>query len=193
MNLIQKTTLTILLLFQVSTLPSKVQMSDPLFAISYDPQKVHFAPPPSGLATRCPELRKTYVKAWSYGHLEASGADYFLISGMMRYHDNASGAPTAISPDETGGLVVELRANECRVDQADYFFNQQVNPARNATPIVASRSVIVTFLQRVFETYAKAFGGREKFLRQVDETAIGPPIVLEQLKQYEKASHGGNL
>lgn len=164
---------------------SQAKMEDPLFGILYDPQEIHFESAPSTLLKRCPQLRERYVKAWVYGHLKTSDGEYFLISGLMEYHDAKTGAMT-IAPEETDGTAVALRGSKCLTDDADYFLSQQINPAKVATPIMVPKSVLNGILQDAFRRYATAFGGKRRFLKQVAPDAIGPHVVLEQLKIFEK-------
>ena len=160
-------------------------MGDPLFAISYDPQNVRFESLPASLISKCPELQGRYTQAWVYGQLKTADSEYFLIAGLMQYHDEATGAPTSIAPEEDGGLVIALRGRKCLVDQEDYFFDQKVNPARGATPITAPRMVLIGILQDALRRDADAFGGKQAFLKLVHRDAIGPPLVREQLELYD--------
>ncbi len=165
---------------------SRHMMDDPLFGIRYDPQKVHFERVPSSLLKRCPGLTGQYVVAWVYGHLKTTDSEYYLISGFRQYRDQVTGVPAGIAPDETDGLAVALRGSRCRVDLADDFLDQKVSRAKDATPIMAPKSAVAEILQDAFEKYAEAFRGKQKFLSQVDLNVIGPRIVVEQLKVYEK-------
>lgn len=164
---------------------SRHKMGDPLFGIVYDPQEIHFEAAPGRLLKRCPALEKRYVKGWVYGHLKAGDVEYFLISGLMEYHDEPNGAVN-IATDETGGMAVALRGTTCRMDNAEYFLSQKINPATVATPIRVRKSVLNGILQDAFRRYSTAFGGKQKFLKQVTPDAIGPRVVLEQLKVFEK-------
>lgn len=167
---------------------SRHTMDDPLFAIRYDPQEVHFENVSSSLLKRCPRLRGQYVVAWVYGHLKTTDSEYYLISGLRRYRDQVTGATTGLAPDETGGLAVALRGSTCRADLSDDVLDQKVSRANDATPITVPKSIVVEILQDAFERYARAFGGKQKFLSQVTPDAIGSHVVLEQLEVYEKKS-----
>ncbi len=173
---------------------SRKLMVDPLFAISYNPQNVRFESLPASLVGKCPELRGRYTQGWVFGHLKtAADSEYFLISGMVQYRDAVTGAPTSIAPDETAGLAVAFLGSKCLVDQADYFLTQKINPANSATPIMASESVLTGILKDAFKRYAEAFGGKKTFLKLAHEDAIGPPVVLEQLKLYKtEPLHNGD-
>jgi hypothetical protein len=185
MRLLLAGALTVVLFAATSTAPSP-KMSDPLFAIEYDPQKVHFEKIPSLLAARCESVRGYYVAAWVYGHLKSTNSEYFFISGLITYHaDDATGAATDIGPEEDDGLIVALQGSQCLVDQAGYFFSQQINPARGATPIKAPESVVNKILQDAFETEAKAFGARERYLKLADPKVLVGPAV-EQFGIYRK-------
>jgi len=178
----------VILVSTLATGQSRHMMDDPLFAIRYDPEEVHFESVPSSLLKRCPRLRGQYVVAWVYGHLKTTDSEYYLISGLRQHRDQVTGATSDIAPDETGGLAVALRGSTCRVDLTDDVLDQKVSPAKDATPIAVPKSVVGEILQDAFERYAKAFGGKQKFLSQVAPGAIGPHVVLEQLEVYEKGS-----
>jgi hypothetical protein len=183
--------LTVVLL-SVVTLPTLATaqhlMEDPLFGITYDTHEVNFHPIPQLLQTHCSYLKAHYVRGWIYGHFKTDDSEYFLVSGLMAYH-GGSNVTSNIAPDESGGLAVALREQKCLVDQADYFLTQRANPAARTATITASRPVLDGILKDAFERYVKAFGGRENFLKRVTPEAIGPQIVLEELKVFEGKSN----
>src|SRR5271168_2389322 len=76
------------------------RMVDQLFGILYDPQKIHFERMPQTLPAKCPGLRGRYVDAWVYGHLKTADSEYFLISGLMEFHEDKPGGARSVAPDE---------------------------------------------------------------------------------------------
>lgn len=60
--------------------PPTQLMTDQLFGIPYDPQKVHFEKMPPRLALQCPRLHDRYVTAWVYGHFKTADSEYFRTS-----------------------------------------------------------------------------------------------------------------
>lgn len=165
--------------------PAQHVMPDPFCSVSYDPQSVHFEKMPTDLISRCPKLRGRYVAAWVYGHLKTSDSEYFLISGLMQFHDEETGRATSIAPEEGDGLAVALRGSTCLVDQADYFLSQAINPAKKATPIVAPPGVVSGILHDGFKRCAAAFGGKQEFLKRVKPGVAIPPVE-EQLEIFKK-------
>jgi hypothetical protein len=165
-------------------------MTDQLFGISYDPEKVHFERMPPTLPGKCPRLQGRYVAAWVYGHFKTADSEYFLISGLMEFQEDKPGGARTIAPEEGDGLVVELRGSQCLVDQAGYFLMQGVNPGKTATPIMVPKSVLTGILQDSFKRYVVAFGGRQEFLSRVKPIKPNAllPIVREQLEIFEKDS-----
>lgn len=176
------------LLLCASAVPASAQqqkMSDPLFGILCDPQKMHFDKVPSDLVSACSKLRGRYVAAWVYGHLKTSDSEYFLISGLMEFRaDDAQGTRT-IAPEEDGGLIVAITSSGCRVDLDEYFFPQEINPAKKATPITASPAVVNGILQDAFQKYVTAFGGKQAFLKLVKRGVAVPPV-QDQLDLFAK-------
>jgi hypothetical protein len=178
----------IVILFSMrSVAQSPTLMGDPLFGIAYDPQKVHFEELPAGLQQKCAKLKGRYVAAWIYGHFKTTDSEYFLISGLMEFQEDKPGAGRSISPEEDDGLIVAIQGSKCLVDQAGYFYYQEINTAKNATPIKAPASVVSGILQDAFSRDVSAFGGRQEFLKQVDRDAL-LPIVRTELEKFEKES-----
>jgi hypothetical protein len=180
--------LVLLVLTASISASAQQRMADQLFGILYDPEKVHFDRMPSTLPEKCPSLRGRYVAAWVYGHFKTVDSEYFLISGLMEFREDTPGGARTIAPEEGDGLAVALQGSRCLVDQAGYFFDQGVNSAKNATPIMVPTSVLTGILQDAFKRYVVAFGGRREFLEHVNPRAA-LPLVREQLEIFEKEPH----
>jgi hypothetical protein len=161
-------------------------MSDQLFGISHDPQKVHFEKMPPRLLKECAELRGRYLAAWIYGHFKTGDSEYFLISGLMKFHSEEPGGPTSIAPEEGDGLIVALRDSKCLVDEAGYFFTQKINPAKHATPVMVPPTAFSAIFQDAFKRYVTAFGGKQEFLKHVKPNVAFPPV-QEQLEIFRKS------
>jgi hypothetical protein len=163
----------------------QVMMTDPLCGISYDPQTVHFEKLPARLVKLCPDLRGRYVAAWTYGSFKANGTEYFLLSGLMEFHEEKPRGARSIAPDEGDGLVAAIQGSKCIVDQTGYFLMQTVNTANGATAIMVPRPVVTGVLQDAFKRYVVAFGSKEEFLKHVKAKAL-LPIVREELESFER-------
>jgi hypothetical protein len=72
------------------------------------------------------------------------------------------------------------------VDQASYFFDQTINPAKTATPIMVPKSVLTGILQDAFKRYVIAFGGKQEFLKRAKPSAA-LPFVREQIEIFARA------
>jgi hypothetical protein len=158
-------------------------MSDPLFGIAYDPQRVHFERMPARLTQACKELRGRYVAAWSYGHFRDADAEYFLIAGLMEFHSEEPGGPTSIAPEEGEGLLVELSASRCYVNEANWSTPEEV--AEGATPAPIPLAVMNGLLSDAFKKYATAFGGKQEFLKHI-MPGVAWPRVQQQLDIFAK-------
>jgi hypothetical protein len=180
-------TLCVALLCSAKIALAQKLMTDPLFGISYDRQKVSFERMPAALTESCPRLRGRYVAAWVYGHLKTPDSEYFLLSGLMESHADEPGGARTVAPDEGGGVAVALRGSGCSVDQSEYFLTQEVNPGKTATPIMVPKAVLAGILQDSFKKYVVAFGGEQEFLKHVNRKAA-LPVVREQLETFEKDS-----
>jgi hypothetical protein len=160
-------------------------MGDPLFGITYDPLKVHFEKLSPTLSEKCTKLKGKYVAAWIYGHFKTADSEYFLISGLIQVQEDKPGGAWSIVQEDDDGLIVALQGSKCLVDQAGYFYEQKINPARTATPITAPPSVVSGILQDAFRRDVVAFGGKQEFLKQVKPNAV-LPIVRGEFEKFEK-------
>jgi hypothetical protein len=84
-------------------------------------------------------------------------------------------------------LIVALQGSKCLVDQAGYFFQQKINPARTATPITAPATVVSGILQDAFRRDVTAFGGKQEFFKQVERDVL-LPVVRTEFEKFEKES-----
>lgn len=175
------------LLCSAKTATTQKLMTDPLFGISYDREKVSFERMPGALTESCPRLRGRYVAAWVYGRLKTPDSEYFLISGLMESRADEPGGAVTVAPDEGGGVAVALRGSGCAVDQSEYFLTQEVNPGKTATPIMVPKAVLVGILQDAFKRYVIAFSGKQELLKHVKPKAL-LPVVREQFEVFEKNS-----
>jgi hypothetical protein len=159
-------------------------MDDPLFGISYDPQKVHFEEAPALISKVCPSLRGR--KLWVYARSKAADTEYFIVSGYVKFRPDGPG-PAGIEPDF--GVAISLRGTSCTTDQAEYFLRGEINPARRATPIKVSEDILNAIVADALNRYSKAFGGKTNFLELLsgDHSREGlPPVLQRQLEQFEK-------
>jgi hypothetical protein len=156
-------------------------MDDPLFAIRYDTAKVHFESMPISLVKRCPDLRNRYTDAWIYGHTETMDAEYFIVSGLVKYFDEETGKETGVYPD-IDGLIIAIHGPTCSVEAEDSFYWMKNSPVWN----LPEAALAADALQR----YAKAFGGKRTFLKNVptkDRENLAPEM-RKQLEIFEKQS-----
>jgi hypothetical protein len=162
---------------------TRALMSDPLFAIHYDTQKGHFEMMPASLLKGCPELHNQYVEGWLYAHARTAGAEYFIVSGTVKSHDQENGQETgAVHPDITGAIVA-LRGSTCSVKAQDSFYWINDSPVWNL-PEAALNEMAMDALHR----YTKAFGGKRKFLKSVTHRERLAPVLRKQLDIFERQS-----
>jgi hypothetical protein len=176
-----------LLLGLIATAAASAQhmMSDPLFGISYDPQKIHFEKMPLRLTQVCGELRGRYVAAWSYGRFQDADGEYFLISGLMEFHSEEPDGVTSIAPEEGEGLLVELSASRCYVNEANWSTPEEVR--KGATPPPIPPAVMNGLLSDAFKKYTIAFGGKQEFSRHI-KPGVAFPYVDRQVEIFAKRS-----
>jgi hypothetical protein len=161
---------------------------DPFFGIKFDPSKAHFENMPLLLKNQCSEIRAHYAKAWVLAHLKTVDAEYFILYGYIKVPSEKHPGTFSVELEEDDGLIVALQGSTCRVDQWQFFFRKELNPATNATPVRASEEVMNEIAADLFERYAKAFGGKEPFLKHVTKDNIEelPPFLQKRLEAFEK-------
>lgn len=155
-----------------------------IFAVEYDPSRVHFERIPASIIGSCPNLQDRYVEGWVYGHLKTDSTEYFVVSGLMQFEEDKPGGARTIAAEEGDGIAVALRVSTRLVDQADYFFDQKVNPAKHATRITAPKSDLIGIMQDAFKRCAIAFEGKQECLKRAHPDAIGPETIRQQLEIF---------
>lgn len=176
--------LSIALLSPTGKTQQQQPMEDPLFGISYNPNKVRFEPVTTSLSEQCTELRTKYDRAWIYGHWKGVDAEYFIVSGLAKFHHEESGAPY-VAPDF--GTAVELTSSRCISAHIDYLMLGDA--AVGTHPFVGLNDTILAHISEdALERYAKAFGGKINFLDHLPKKNRDnlPPALQKQLEIFEK-------
>lgn len=179
-----------LFLLSTSFAAAQSRLVDPFFGIEYDPEKVHFDRMPLLIERQCPELRDHYAKAWVFSHLKTPDIEYFILYGYIKVPSEDHPGAVLTQLEEDDGLIVAIESSSCHVDQWQFFFRKEANPARGATPIKAPDAILNAIAEDLFERYARAFGGKKTFLERVTKQAREelPPILQRQLEVFEKAA-----
>lgn len=167
------------------------QIVDPFFMIQYDPDRVHFETMPDSLRKRCPEVGKRYQKAWVYSQMTARRKQYFILYGFIKIRQANNSEKAAVELEEDDGAIVEVSGKGCKMDQWQFFLRNEINPARDATPISVPDVVRREIAAQVLQSYTKAFGSKSAFLQKIRPDAREglPPVLKEELEQFEKLSN----
>lgn len=176
-----------LLLSGTTMVIAQSTITDPFFLITYDYQKIHFEEMPSYLEKQCTDLRHRYTHAWVYSHVKTADADFYVIYGKMRVADESRPGASYEDVEEGDGLSVALRGSKCFVDQTDFFFEQKINPAHDATPISASNPLLAQIADDLLRRYVLAFGSKAEFLKKVSPNAIDgmSPIIKARFEKFK--------
>jgi hypothetical protein len=127
-------------------------MSDPVFGMTYDLQKVHFETAPASIGRLCPEARgETY---WLYAYRKEGDAEYFILSNFR----------SVIS-----GAGVVLKGGRCTEALPDWILSggEIATPQRTDRSIKFTEAVEHGLAKDLLRRYSVAFGGRESFLNEV--------------------------
>ncbi len=148
-------------------------MSEPVFGITYDPEKVHFDYAPSWLASRCHE-KGANRKFWLYAYLKDGDTEYFVVSDRV---------------SEESGIGFVVRGQKCSDGLPEWVLtgDAQYNGDKS---IKFSAVVLKAIAQDVFRRYTAAFDGKKNFLQKVHHdhftTADLLPPFRAEFERFEK-------
>jgi hypothetical protein len=179
--------LLLLLLGNVVAAPQSTgnHVVDPFFLIEYDPANVHFDHIPKLIVSRCTQLRNSYVEGWVYGHLKTHEAEYFIVDGLVKVESQEPPGHVSVIQDDGFGFIVEIRPEECLVDPTPYVFFPELN--KGVKPRVhTSDELLDAISAELLERYARAFGGKQSFLRRIQNVRREklPESLRRQLKSF---------
>lgn len=169
---------------------------DPFFLVEYDLAHVHFDSMPAFIGHECPQMRDHYVRAWVYGHLKTSEAEYFIVDGYVKIESDDRPGVFSVVPEDGSGFLIEIRAEGCLVDPTPYAFFPELNKAKSGIHI--PDSVLDAISSELLERYAKAFGGKKAFLTSIGRVKREdlPASLRKELEIYEKpgrSAYGGRV
>jgi hypothetical protein len=168
--------------------PSTHRIVDPFFLIEYDPTNVHFDTIPPLIENRCPQLRGYYVKAWVYGHLKTHESEYFIVDGYVKIESEDHPGHFSVVQDDGYGYIIEIRAGGCVVEATPYVFFPDLNKGKNsAAKLHISDAVLAAISAELLERYARAFGGKNQFLKKIKTSGLSnlPSLIKKQLEEFD--------
>jgi len=192
---------------------TKHPMFDPLFAMSYDPQLIHFELAPASIGQLCSDLRGR--KLWVYAEWTSGETKYFIVSGFIVNHPDGPGKGD-ISPDEDG-VAVALQGSKCTTDDAAWVMSGEIDangkaklpeafpealPGHGAHRVCdkygtchyevrshQAEAVLEGLASDVLERFSKAYGGKQGFLSVLQKSGPHPdlpPVLRSRLDEYRK-------
>lgn len=153
-------------------------MTDPLFGISYDPAEMKFEEAAT-VREKCPQIQDQF--AWIYAHLSTRNTEYFILSGLTHVCPDGPGV-CHTSPD-IAGTIVASRGSKCSVESVDSFYWRTGDTLWNLP-----QRDLDEFARDALRRYAKAFGSKRAFLRNVTHREYLAPTLRQQLEIFEKQS-----
>lgn len=123
---------------------------DPVFALTYAPEKVHFDPAPTDLLATCPELvnERWSRQLWIYAENRTPEGTFLVIGG---FYASRPPAPAKLEIDPKGA-VTEITASGCKL----------LGPAREVFQYpegLVAAPVLKALAFDLVRRYRNAFGG----------------------------------
>jgi hypothetical protein len=123
---------------------------DPVFGLTYSPDKIPFDPAPADLLAQCPALANAHWtrKLWIYGEAPSRDTNYLVVGG---FYAARPPAPQQLETDPTGA-VIETTAAGCTL----------LGPAREVLQYpegLITQPVLRSLATDLVRRYRAAFGG----------------------------------
>jgi len=152
-------------------------MSDPLFGISYDTNKIRFERLPAALARKA-ELSKD-LPQWIYARSESAAGTFYIVSGFLRVESDDPAHPGSTVEADFGAV---LRQNGDKVEVLcvpDLLFDKDSPvPAAELQPLLAD----------AVKRYVAAWGGKPALqaeLSGIKQKDVVPVALHEALRAQD--------
>jgi hypothetical protein len=153
---------------------------DPVFGVPYDAKQVHFEDAPAKIGELCTDLRGKGRTFSLYAYWGAGDMEYMVVSD-------------AVSQDTGVGVV--LHGDVCYETTAEdlmngvYFSNPKKGEAQKQ--IEALHDALNGLAADLLRRYTVAFGGKQKFLRELHklphfDPADLAPLLRKRFEEYAK-------
>lgn len=146
----------------------RTTMSDPVFGMVYDVNKVHFEQAPLRISQVCRDLRGE--KPWVYAEWKQDDIEYFVLSSRR---------------SEVSGESAVIRGNECAVGLPEWVLSgndPRYRPLKGKPFVAFGPSVARGIASDLFKRYSAAFGGKRAFLDAVRIGGLYPDERLAPLR-----------
>lgn len=164
------------------------RMIDPIFGMSYNPNRVHFEDAPGRVVQSC-SLAGRREPLWLFASYRTEEVEYYIVSGFMKTYPDGPGAAN-VEADEIG-VVVAVDKGKCTHLTADNVLSavyvapghrsggtfKEILPGFRAESVCdrygncpseinshTSKRILEGLLANAVIRYSDAFGGREEFL-----------------------------
>jgi hypothetical protein len=147
-------------------------MEDPLYGSSYDTSRVKFPRLPSAIASKCRALDGS-VATWTYGTASTSSATYYLVN---RAYSRIPGETDLVEPDH--GILLMVDKSVCRSTSLLPALNGYAKRISAFPDSFTVPESVETLLSRsAHTTYAKAFGGFDRYKRQLRRDILDTSVL----------------
>jgi hypothetical protein len=165
------------------TLP---RVTDPIFALSYDPAKIRFEDA-AVVVARCAELTNARWgrRIWLYARNSESSGTYLVLGGLYERREPPAKGEKRFELDPKGVLLREHEGKCDLIGPAREVFEYPVDGVAGATLEALAHDAV--------RRYAEAFGGKQRFLaalaRSKKQADLGNPrasILRAAVKQLTR-------
>jgi hypothetical protein len=151
------------------------RVAEPIFGIEYNPHSVHFDRAPALIGNRCKDMRGRALVV--YAHLISDDNRYFIVQ-------------------EHGGefgVAVRIRGTNCAEVDSDRFLYEGPKSFSDQGDSISSQQnqdLMNKMADGILDQYAKAFGGKKRFLAALGSNADHIPdsplrTKLTEFKRHE--------
>lgn len=155
-------------------------LSDPLFGINYSPAKVHFQEAPN-IVYKCKGLKKRHGDLFMFGVVHRKKVHFYYVYGweQVESHDGVR----HLEAEDNSGIFVVIGNNACLSIGAGYAWSPLERDRQEAMKMGITKKVVAELLSDAVNREVVAFGGRDRFLRQlsainVDESTL--PVQVQK-------------
>ena len=152
------------------------KVGEPIFGIEYNPHSVHFDRAPALIGNSCKDMRGKALVV--YAHLTSEDSRYFIVQEHRGEF----------------GVAVRIRGTNCAEVDSDRFLYEGPRSFSDQGGSISKQQnqvIMNEMADGILDQYAKAFGGKKKFLAALGTNADHLPdsplrTKLTEFKRHEE-------
>lgn len=156
-------------------------LSDPIFGIYFNPNKLIFEGAPDAIYNCDADLKERKGDLFLFGKTIKGEKTYYLVYGWIEM-GGEKGNVRHYTGEDDQGIIVVVSPDGCKYINGGFAWSPDLSDRQLAEQIGITSEVVNALLSDVVEREIKAFGGKRNFFRKLSEAGVDESSLPDEVQ-----------